>query len=130
MIRAPLIALSLLASTSCNDADGSNVVVAAPTAAVSPTPTLVWGKAIPTNVSQPCGTTMRQRTSCMIELILADVRDNYNEADGGGIGDINGHSSTSYTVSLPQEERLDLFRYEFDVSPTAVTMKSKTPGAH
>lgn len=56
-----------------------------------------------------------QKSRCMIELILEDLTKNYNGIGGGGISSITATSSTSYTVSLPQEERIDLLTYEFMV---------------
>ena len=66
------------------------------------------------------------RSSCMIELILEDLAKNYGGTGGGGISSIKAASSTSYVVSLPQEERIDLLTYEFDVKADgAVSLKSK-----
>lgn len=66
------------------------------------------------------------RNSCMIELILEDLAKNYDGASGGGISSIKAASSTSYIVSLPQEERIDLLTYEFAVKADgAVSLKSK-----
>jgi hypothetical protein len=66
------------------------------------------------------------RTSCMIELILEDLAKNYDGVGGGGISSIKAASSTSYIVSLPQEERIDLLTYEFAVKADGtVSLKSK-----
>lgn len=78
-------------------------------------------------------TTAKQNTSsnlyrnrCMIELILEDIAANYGGIGGGGISSIKAVSSTSYIVSLPQEERIDLLTYEFNVKADGtVTVKSK-----
>lgn len=67
-----------------------------------------------------------QRSRRMIELILDDVAANYGAAGGGGISSIKAVSSTSYIVSLPQEERVDLLTYEFAVhSAGGVSIKRK-----
>ena len=66
------------------------------------------------------------RNRCMIELILEDIATNYGGVGGGGISSIKAASSTSYVVSLPQEERIDLLTYEFNVKADGtVSVKSK-----
>ncbi len=66
------------------------------------------------------------RNRCMIELILEDLDANYGAVSGGGISSIKAASSTSYVVSLPQEERIDLLTYEFNVKADGtVSVKSK-----
>jgi len=66
------------------------------------------------------------RNRCMIELILEDIAANYGGVGGGGISSIKAASSTSYVVSLPQEERIDLLTYEFNVKADGtVSVKSK-----
>lgn len=66
------------------------------------------------------------RNRCMIELILEDLAANYGGVGGGGISSIKAASSTSYVVSLPQEERIDLLTYEFNVkADDTVSVKSK-----
>ena len=66
------------------------------------------------------------RNRCMIELILDDIATNYGGVGGGGISSIKAASSTSYVVSLPQEERIDLLTYEFNVKADGtVSVKSK-----
>ncbi len=66
------------------------------------------------------------RNRCMIELILEDITTSYGGVGGGGISSINAASSTSYVVSLPQEERIDLLTYEFNVKADGtVSVKSK-----
>ena len=66
------------------------------------------------------------RNRCMIELILEDITTSYGGVGGGGISSIKAASSTSYVVSLPQEERIDLLTYEFNVKADGtVSVKSK-----
>ena len=66
------------------------------------------------------------RNRCMIELMLEDIATNYGGIGGGGISSIKAASSTSYVVSLPQEERIDLLTYEFNVKADGtVAVKSK-----
>lgn len=96
---------------------------AAPVQAALLSPT---GAATPVSASMPCGTRSLERNTCMIELMLADVRATYDGPDGGGIASIRAQSSTSYTVSLPQEERVDLLTYDFAVSGDAVSITGRT----
>ena len=77
------------------------------------------------NPSKKCKDTNLNRAQCMIELILEDLSANYGEVGGGGISSIKAASSTSYIVSLPQEERIDIFTYEFDIKKGIVSLKSK-----
>ncbi len=79
-------------------------------------------------LSKKCANDNLHRTKCMIELLLEDVAATYKQTGGGGISGIKAISSTSYQISLPQEERVDMFTYEFDVKPDGtVTLKSKKP---
>ena len=51
-----------------------------------------------------------ERSKCIIEAILADISRNYSQVGGGGISAIKQNSTTSFTVSISQEERVDLAR--------------------
>lgn len=53
-----------------------------------------------------------ERSRCIIEAILADISRTYKEVGGGGISAIKQNSTTSFTVSISQEERVDLLTYE------------------
>jgi hypothetical protein len=77
------------------------------------------------NASKKCKNTNLDRSKCMIELILEDIAKTYPHPGGGGISSLNAVSSTAYAISLPQEERIDIFTYEFDVKPGSVSIKSK-----
>lgn len=77
--------------------------------------------------SKSCKNDNLNRSMCMIELIFADLRETYGEVAGGGISNIKAESSTSYSVALPQEERIELFTYEFETKDGRVTVKSKKP---
>ena len=69
------------------------------------------------------------RSRCMIELLLEDLAAHYGGVGGGGISSIRALSSTSYVVSLPQEGRVDLMTYTFDVAADGtVKLTGKTPG--
>jgi len=53
-----------------------------------------------------------ERSKCIIEAILADISRTYKDVGGGGISAIKQNSTTSFTVSIAQEERVDLLTYE------------------
>jgi hypothetical protein len=59
-----------------------------------------------------CRTDAIEQSICIYQTILADVRENYPQRGGGGIASIKQDSTTTFTVSLPQEERIDLLHYE------------------
>lgn len=64
----------------------------------------------------------------MIELMLNDIAASYGATGGGGISNIKALTSTSYSVSLPQEERIDVLTYEFKVaSDGTVSIAGKVP---
>ncbi len=79
------------------------------------------------SLSKKCPPGTLHRSRCMIELLLEDLAANYDGAGGGGgISSIRAATSTSYVVSLPQEGRIDVLTYEFDVkSDGTVSVKSK-----
>ena len=56
-----------------------------------------------------------ERSKCIIEAILADISRTYTQVGGGGINAIKQNSTTSFTVSIAQEERTDLLTYEATV---------------
>lgn len=65
----------------------------------------------------------------MVELMLEDIAANYDQVSGGGVTQIKQLTSRSYQISLPQEERTDLFTYEFEVNARGeVRIARKTPG--
>jgi hypothetical protein len=78
------------------------------------------------STTQPKAASNLHRSRCMIELILKDIDATYDAVSGGGISSIKAASSTSYVVSLPQEERVDLLTYDFTVKADgSVSVKSK-----
>jgi len=79
------------------------------------------------SASKQCKDDNLHRAICMVELITEDLDAHYDGVGGGGISQIKADSSTSYTVSLPQEERIDMFTYEFEVKGGTVSIKRKTP---
>lgn len=73
-----------------------------------------------------CDDTALARTSCMIEFILADLKANYRFIGGGGISEIREEAGSTYTVELPQEERVDRITYSFRVRGREVAIIGKT----
>ena len=72
-----------------------------------------------------CGNTEIERSTCMIELILDDVKTNYKEVGGGGITNIRAGVGMSYSIARPQEERTDILTYEFELRGGEIAIKSK-----
>jgi len=62
---------------------------------------------------KPCGASEIERSTCMIELILADLASSGIGVGVGGITSIKAGAGLSYTVALPKEERTVLLTYEF-----------------
>jgi hypothetical protein len=67
------------------------------------------------NSGSTCGKTALEQSMCMIEAALKDVKATYMRVGGGGITDIRLVATKTYTVSISQEERVDLITYEFDI---------------
>lgn len=79
----------------------------------------------PMKVSKTCRDTNLHRSICMIDLALADISAHYGRVSGGGVSGIRALDSTTYEVSLPQEERVDVLTYSFVTVKGQVTMTSK-----
>ena len=62
-----------------------------------------------------CGETPVENSLGMIEVILKDIKDTYTLPGGGGIGEIKAVAETTFTVSIAQEERVDLITYELEI---------------
>lgn len=67
-----------------------------------------------------------ERSKCIIEAILADISRTYSQVGGGGISAIKQNSTTSFTVSISQEERIDLLTYEATVDGKGKVSVKKT----
>lgn len=67
-----------------------------------------------------------ERSKCIIEAILADISRTYKQVGGGGISAIKQNSTTSFTVSISQEERVDLLTYEATVDGKGKVSVRKT----
>ena len=78
-----------------------------------------------TMVTKECKMDALERSACVIEMILQDIRANYKMIPGGGIGQIRQNSTTSYSIELLREEHVDVFTYEFDFTDDKVTLVSK-----
>jgi hypothetical protein len=70
-----------------------------------------------------------ERSKCIIEAILADVSRSYKEIGGGGISAIKQDSTTSFTVSIQQEGKVDLLTYEAKVDDAGKVSVKKTKSA-
>ncbi|PIE83149.1 MAG: hypothetical protein CSA09_03540 [Candidatus Contendobacter odensis] len=57
------------------------------------------------------------RSRCIIEAILNDLSETYKPVGGGGISKIKQDATWVYTVSISQEERMDLITYTVEMSP-------------
>ena len=60
------------------------------------------------------------------EAILADISRTYSQVGGGGISAIKQNSTTSFTVSIAQEERVDLLTYEATIDGKGKVSVRKT----
>ena len=72
-------------------------------------------KASATN-SRECNMNALEQSICTYELILADMKATYEMTGGGGISGIRQATTTSFVVSVSQEERTDLVTYEIHMA--------------
>jgi hypothetical protein len=80
-------------------------------------------------MSKKCESTNLHQSICMVELMLEDVTQNYDGVDGN-IAEIKTLSPYSYQVTIPQDERADIYTYEFEVKKDGiVSMISKKESA-
>lgn len=125
----PLLVAALLAGCSGSDtaANAQNATNAAASAVHRPADISegTSPKADSISGARQCGNTEFERATCMIELILADLKANYRHVHGGGITSIKAGDGMSYSIALPQEERTDIFTYEFEVRGNQIRIKSK-----
>jgi hypothetical protein len=81
------------------------------------------------NNSRECKMNALEQSICIYELILADMAATYEMTGGGGISGIRQVATTSFVVSVSQEERTDLVTYEIDVAKSgAVSIAGKKIG--
>ncbi|MET0245407.1 MAG: hypothetical protein ABW182_01540 [Sphingomonas sp.] len=127
-IRFGIIA-SVLATSALAGCSGSNAAAPANEASTpdpqARTVARDHAKGRTMSASKRCGSTRIERSACMIELILDDIRANYGAIGGGGITSIKAGVGMSYTIALPQEGRTDLFTYEFELRGDEIAIKSK-----
>lgn len=132
--RANLICLFLLSLSACSGAGsatnqdaGNGSERKAPVKQVNETvPEYLKAKFIPTR--KTCGSDALAQSSCMIQLILEDLDENYDLRYAGGISGIRKGLPMTYVVSLPQEERIDLLTYTFERRGDMIGIKSKVMG--
>lgn len=132
--RAALIGLFLLSISGCSGAgsatnqdvgDGSERK--APVEQANETvPEYLKATFIPAR--KKCGSDALAQSSCMIQLILEDLDENYDLRYAGGISGIKKGLPMTYVVSLPQEERIDLLTYTFERRGDMIGIKSKVMG--
>jgi hypothetical protein len=80
--------------------------------------------------AEDCQMNALTRSACIFELILEDLKANYPFTDGGGITSIKQNSTTSFTASISQEERVDQVIYEIEFgSDGSVSIANKEVGA-
>lgn len=76
-----------------------------------------------------CGESALKKSICIIEAILKNVEETYHFVGGGGISSIKQDSTKTFTVSISQEERVDLITYTIEMSPeNIVTIKNRKAG--
>ena len=121
------VVLSLFVLTGCS---GSDVAANSdqPAAQASPVAQSAMSpdqaKGAPTPRAMRCADTELDRSICMIALISADLKANYHWV-GGGITSIKADASLAYSVALPQDERTDVYTYEFEVRGDEIAIKNK-----
>ena len=70
-----------------------------------------------------------QQSICIYQAILADLAKTYRLRGGGGISSVKQTSSTTFTVEIAQEGRVDLLNYTVKVgSAGKVEIVGKTEG--
>ncbi len=67
------------------------------------------------NSAYACKQTNLAQSKNSIDAILNDIMKNYGFVGGGGISEIKQLATNTYKVSLPQEEKIDLFTYELQI---------------
>jgi hypothetical protein len=123
MTRLMMASICTVVCSGCSDTQAPAKTRAEPSAALSAKPD-AGGES--TVKPRQCKTTNLDRSICMAEMILADISTNYGWVSGGGVSEIKQLSGTSYQITLPQEEREDIYTYEFDVAKDGtVSIKSK-----
>ncbi|MGL6208456.1 MAG: hypothetical protein ACRC14_01340 [Paracoccaceae bacterium] len=103
---------------------GAVLLLAAAIWAVNPGLTDSTG-ARATLATKECKMNALERSACVIEMILQDIRATYKMIPGGGIGQIRQNSTTSYSIELLREEHVDVFTYSFDFIKGKVVLRSK-----
>jgi hypothetical protein len=102
----------------------SGSVVAPPTSAVGD-PSARKAPAAPAGPGSGCTRNALERSTCLIDAILKDVMATYTHVGGGGITGIKAVATNRYTVSISQEERIDLITYDLEVKPDGQVVITK-----
>lgn len=72
---------------------------------------LLGPTATPGYAKEGCNMDGLTRSLCVVELLVDDIKTNYDGIGGGGISEIKQLSSSRYSVSILQEERVDVLTY-------------------
>jgi N-acetylglucosamine kinase-like BadF-type ATPase len=90
----------------------------------------VKAEAAPANTLKDTQMEALARSVRIFELILEDIKATYPYTGGGGITSIRQNSTTSFTASIAQEERVDKIVYEIEIrTDGSVAISGKDIGA-
>lgn len=78
--------------------------------------------------NQDCTASPVETSRCIIEAILADLSETYKPAGGGGISSIKRDATWVFTVSIAQEERVDLVTYTVEMNGDKVRITNRETG--
>ena len=88
---------------------------------------LFFGPLARANQTKECAMTGIDRSICVYEAIMADIRKSYPMEAGGGITSLRQTSTTTYEAAISREEARDLWTYEFSFGDDgSVTLEGRT----
>ncbi len=77
------------------------------------------------NSPTTCAPNTFSQYACMVELMLTDINAEYSWVNGN-VSEIKTLSPMTYQVTIPQDERADIYTYEFEVAKNGgLAIKSK-----
>ncbi len=75
--------------------------------------------------STKCAANTFSQYSCIVEMMLTDINAEYSWVSGN-VSEIKTLSPMTYQVTIPQDERADIYTYEFEVAKNGgLAIKSK-----
>jgi hypothetical protein len=81
-------------------------------------------------VVSECMQSALNRSRCMIEAVLQDIKATYPLTGGGGISNLRLVATDTYAVSIAQEERLDVITYTLELDDRGqVVIRKRVEGA-